>query len=108
MHLRGRIWLTMGVALLLCASVTSDALACPMCQLAAESDDRLPRAYMYSILFMLSVPATIATGFGVSLYRLSKKGQLASDAEALDAGTRDAASDTRSSPAPHSDSGRPS
>ncbi|MEO1995951.1 MAG: hypothetical protein ABGZ17_11815, partial [Planctomycetaceae bacterium] len=48
-------------------------------QLATETDDRLPRAYMYSILFMLSVPATIATGFGVSFYRLSKKGPLPDD-----------------------------
>ncbi len=47
--------------------------ACPMCKIANETDDRLPRAYMYSILFMLAVPGSIFTGFGIGLYRLSKR-----------------------------------
>lgn len=53
----------------------SEATACPMCKEANESDETnsLPKAYMYSILFMLSVPATLFTGFGVGFYRLSKK-----------------------------------
>jgi hypothetical protein len=43
--------------------------ACPMCQVANETGqgdeecvvrDARPRAYMYSILFMLSMPATCA------------------------------------------------
>ncbi|MCA9087633.1 MAG: hypothetical protein KDA90_03250 [Planctomycetaceae bacterium] len=54
--------------------------ACPMCKVAnEESQDAAaaarPRAYMYSILFMLSMPATIFTFFGVTFYRLSKKQQ---------------------------------
>jgi hypothetical protein len=49
--------------------------ACPMCQIANESkaSDVLPRAYMYSILFMLAVPTSLATGFGIGFYRLSKQ-----------------------------------
>ncbi len=49
------------------------AQACPMCKNATETDDRRPQAYMYSILFMIAVPATVFTGFGVSFYRLSKQ-----------------------------------
>jgi len=47
--------------------------ACPMCKEAAESDSNLPRAYMYSILFMLAVPASMVTGFGIGFYRLSRQ-----------------------------------
>ncbi len=49
------------------------AEACPMCRAANESDEALPRAYMYSILFMLAVPATLFTGFSIGFYRLSKR-----------------------------------
>jgi len=54
------------------------ASACPMCKTANETAgeteaDRRPKAYMYSILFMLSVPATLVAGFGIGFYRLSKK-----------------------------------
>ena len=52
----------------------SSASACPMCKEANDADDPRPKAYMYSILFMLAVPATVFTGFGVGFYRLSKKG----------------------------------
>lgn len=50
-----------------------------MCRAANESeeDNRLPRAYMYSILFMLAVPASLASGLGYSLYRLNKREQFA-------------------------------
>jgi hypothetical protein len=44
-----------------------------MCKLANETDSRLPTAFMYSILFMLGMPATILTGFGVGFWRLSRK-----------------------------------
>jgi hypothetical protein len=46
-----------------------------MCAAANESEqtDVQPRAYMYSILFMLAMPATITTVFGMSFYRLSKQ-----------------------------------
>ncbi len=58
--------------------MTSPAQACPMCAVAnedAQDDVTLarPRAYMYSILFMLAMPATMFTAFGISFYRLSQK-----------------------------------
>ena len=62
---------------------TNSAEACPMCRVAnesAENDavrDARPRAYMYSILFMLSMPATLLTGYGFGFYRLHKRQQLA-------------------------------
>ncbi|RMG40436.1 MAG: hypothetical protein D6725_03445 [Planctomycetota bacterium] len=49
------------------------AQACPMCKVATESDARLPRAYMYSILFMLAMPATVFVGFSYGLWRLSRR-----------------------------------
>jgi hypothetical protein len=49
------------------------AWACPMCKAAAEADPRLPRAFMASILFMLGMPFTLLTCFGVGFYRLSKR-----------------------------------
>ena len=63
------------------------AHACPMCKLANEEGSGTgdceemavqkarPKAYMYSILFMLSMPATLTAGFGFGFYRLWKKGQ---------------------------------
>ena len=49
------------------------AFACPMCKAAAESDPRLPKAFLASILFMLAMPFTLLTAFGIGFYRLSKK-----------------------------------
>lgn len=50
------------------------ARACPMCQAAKDSaGEQIATAYMYSILFMLAMPATVLTGFGIGFYRLSKK-----------------------------------
>ena len=55
------------------AQTTQVAHACPMCKVANETDAYLPRAYMYSILFMLGMPATICASLGVGLYRLNQK-----------------------------------
>ena len=49
------------------------AEACPMCKAAAESDDRLPRAFFASILFMMGVPPALFCGFGLAFWRLSKR-----------------------------------
>ena len=49
------------------------AQACPMCAETAAADDHLPRAFMYSILFMLGMPAMVFTGFGVGIYRVIKR-----------------------------------
>ncbi len=57
-------------------SLPSTAVACPSCKNANETDDLRPRAYMYSILFMLGMPATVFTGFGIAFYRLSKRAAL--------------------------------
>lgn len=57
------------------------ASACPMCKFANEEkqEDEVanlrPQAYMYSILFMLSMPASLLTAFGYGFYRLAKKQQ---------------------------------
>ena len=61
-------------------SFPAQATACPMCKAANEADQNgqpntKPRAYMYSILFMLSMPATLTAGFGFGFYRLWRKGQ---------------------------------
>lgn len=54
-------------------STANVATACPMCAEANKQDEKRPKAYMYSILFMMSMPAIIFTGFGVGLYRLHRK-----------------------------------
>ena len=54
-----------GVLALGCAS----ASACPMCNQSIANENAMPRAYMYSILFMLGMPATVFTGFGIFLHR---------------------------------------
>ena len=51
----------------------SPALACPNCKAANETDSLKPKAYMYSILFMISMPATLLAGFSFSFYRMWKK-----------------------------------
>jgi hypothetical protein len=67
--------------------------ACPMCKFANEEGtdpqanavaNARPRAYMYSILFMLSMPATLTGAFGLTFYRLHKRQEAelaAADAE---------------------------
>ncbi|QDT53513.1 hypothetical protein Pan44_15350 [Caulifigura coniformis] len=74
--------LAAATALALVLSATQSASACPLCKLANESkqdceeENRRPQAYMYSILFMLSMPATLLTGFSFGFYRLWKNHQL--------------------------------
>lgn len=47
------------------------AAACPSCREALGSKGgNIPQAYMYSILFMLGMPATIVAVFGVNLGRM--------------------------------------
>ena len=79
----------LAVVLTLSAPAASTALACPMCKAATEEDDSKPRAYMYSILFMLTVPATLVSGVTFSLVKMSRN-----EAEALrDAGLSDEPAD---------------
>jgi hypothetical protein len=71
---RTRTWiLTLTAGLLLGLSAATPASACPMCKLANESDARLPTAYMYSILFMIGMPAMVFSGFSIGFWRLSRK-----------------------------------
>jgi NAD(P)-dependent dehydrogenase (short-subunit alcohol dehydrogenase family) len=72
---RRLFWITAIVLGLLLAGPLVEAVhACPMCREALEADDlSRPRAYMYSILFMLSVPAMLVAGFGIGFYRLSQQ-----------------------------------
>ncbi|MBS0261661.1 MAG: hypothetical protein JSS02_06850 [Planctomycetes bacterium] len=44
------------------------AEACPMCSQSIAEDDSLPRAFMYSILFMLGMPATVLCGIGSVIF----------------------------------------
>lgn len=60
---------------LLPSPLVSEVQACPGCKTANETDDPRPRAYMYSILFMLGMPATMFAGFGIAFYRLSRKAE---------------------------------
>lgn len=64
--------------------VAQSAFACPMCKAATEEDDLQPRAYMYSILFMLGVPGTLGIGAVVGLTVLGRKEALALQAAGLD------------------------
>ena len=75
------------LALALLSSAATVAQACPMCKYANEAKqhdeaaNRRPKAFMYSILFMLSMPPTIFTVFGISFYRLNKQAQAAAALE---------------------------
>lgn len=55
----------------------AEVTACPSCKNANETDTRRPTAYMYSILFMLGMPATVFSCFGVAFYRMSRREMLA-------------------------------
>lgn len=67
------IALTLLFALTLTFSSQEVASACPMCKAAAEQDKNQPKAYMYSILFMLAMPAVIFGSFGYGLYRMNQR-----------------------------------
>lgn len=74
----------MGIAAALVLSADV-ALGCPMCKQAAETDPRLPQAFMLSILFMMSVPFALVSGFGFAFWRLSKQAEeLNAAAESFD------------------------
>jgi hypothetical protein len=48
--------------------LTATAQACPMCSQSIAEEDLLPHAYMYSILFMLGMPAVVFGGIGTAIY----------------------------------------
>lgn len=58
-------WSVLFVAMGVIGLVAGSAQACPMCNQSIANENDLPRAYMVSILFMLAMPATVFTGFGL-------------------------------------------
>jgi hypothetical protein len=60
-------------ALVIALAMAAPVSACPMCKLASESASRQPKAYMYSVLFMMGMPMMLSTGFGIAFYRLSRQ-----------------------------------
>jgi hypothetical protein len=48
--------------------LSAAAQACPLCSQSIAEEDALPHAYMYSILFMLAMPAVVFTGIGSVIY----------------------------------------
>ncbi len=67
--------IVLAVVLLLGAvgPLAQSAQACPMCKIANEQDSLLPKAYMYSILFMMGMIFTIGGGIGYGMYLLGRK-----------------------------------
>ncbi len=74
------------------SAATPVAEACPLCKYANEEGGETgsmeaaarnarPKAYMYSILFMLGMPVTLLSGFGIAFYRMHRQqqAQLAED-----------------------------
>ena len=49
------------------------AQACPMCSQSIAEEDLLPHAYMYSILFMLGMPAMVFGGIGTAIFLKYRK-----------------------------------
>jgi Na+-driven multidrug efflux pump len=67
-------WLMVLAVVALVCGVAEPVLACPFCREAlAAKDNRIPMAYMYSILFMLGMPPTVLGGIGFAIYRAFRK-----------------------------------
>src|SRR5215472_8296415 len=62
------------------------AQACPMCNQSIAGQDQLPHAYMYSILFMLGMPALVFAGIGGAIYYKFRKFYAAAAAIPVPAG----------------------
>jgi len=56
------------------------AVACPMCSQSIAKEDAIPRAYMFSILFMLSMPALVLSGLAFIIVRAVRKHNAAQQA----------------------------
>ena len=67
------------LGLMLAGPLTSSAFACPMCKAANEEDDAKPRAYMYSIIFMLTMPGMMVGGMTIGLVKLGRRESQAVD-----------------------------
>lgn len=80
-----RITIAILLALFAFSCVPRSVEACPMCKVANEDapmvgangqtidPDAKPRAYMYSILFMISMPVMLLSGFSFAFYRMVRR-----------------------------------
>jgi hypothetical protein len=75
----------------LLGSSAAVATACPLCKFGNESKQSAdepvnmrPRAYMYSILFMLAMPASMATALGIGIYKMSRHEQNITGLDSVD------------------------
>jgi uncharacterized membrane protein YadS len=64
----GKRLIVAGLAICGLSVVAATAHACPMCSQSIAEEDLLPHAYMYSILFMLTMPAMVFGGIGSVIY----------------------------------------
>jgi hypothetical protein len=62
--------------------LSAAAHACPMCSQSIAEEDLLPHAYMYSILFMLAMPAVVFTSVGSVIYLKLRQPPVVEDAPA--------------------------
>ena len=62
---------------------SQSVLACPMCRAANETDDPQPRAYMYSILFMMGTVTCVFGAVTVVLYKVGQREALAMQTSGL-------------------------
>ena len=65
---------------LIVLACASDVWACPMCKMALETDDPQPKAYMYSILFMLGMIGTMFGAVASLLVWLTRQERLSLEA----------------------------
>lgn len=72
-----RVIRTLVAAWVLLGLEVSRVWACPMCKMAVEANDPQPRAYMYSILFMLGAFGLVAGGVTMLLCWINRAEQAA-------------------------------
>jgi heme/copper-type cytochrome/quinol oxidase subunit 2 len=80
-------WTVLLLALAVVLLAANAALACPTCSEAANANDPehqgMVKGYFYSILFMMGMPYTVFTCFGLYMYREVRKARAARDAAKL-------------------------
>jgi hypothetical protein len=60
------------------------AQACPMCSQSIAEENLLPHAYMYSIIFMLTMPAAVFAGIGSFIFFQFRKAAALPSSDAAD------------------------
>jgi hypothetical protein len=63
-----KLFSVLGLAFIAMWLLAPSAQACPLCSQSIAEEDMLPQAYMYSILFMLGMPAMVFTGIGTAIF----------------------------------------